>query len=455
MPSLKSVPHPALTRIPRSLCAALTLAFGMALGTAPAIAAPAGVPNAISYKGYLTDPSGTAINSNGKTIDVQVFNSASGGSALYAEQHTGVVVTQGRFDLLLGAAGTGWDTLDFTQPLWLSLTVDGETLSPRIALTAVPYARASGQIGELQAGQLCTSDGSHIDCTLAPADLITTTPAALLRLSAVAPGIECATGGQRLDTGVDVDRNGVLDEQEVSVSQVVCNGANGADGAQGLPGPTGTTGPVGPAGLSPLIATTPLAADPTASHCPQGGLQIDVGLDSNADGVLDNDEISGTEHVCHGEPGPQGEPGEKGDKGDPGEPGEQGETGPAGPPGATGAQGLPGPGVPSGGTTGQVLAKSSNADFATAWVTPAASGAATTRVRQAVANALMVAVSCQAGEVATGGGCTDRATTPKGPLWGSFPLCNSGACGNGATPNGWQCEFNDLSANNTAYVVCQ
>ena len=107
MPSLKSVPHPALTRIPRSLCAALTLAFGMALGTAPAIAAPAGVPNAISYKGYLTDPSGTAINSNGKTIDVQVFNSASGGSALYAEQHTGVVVTQGRFDLLLGAAGTG------------------------------------------------------------------------------------------------------------------------------------------------------------------------------------------------------------------------------------------------------------------------------------------------------------------------------------------------------------
>lgn len=46
--------------------------------------------------------------------------------------------------------------------------------------------------------------------------------------------------------------------------------------------------------------------------------------------------------------------------------GKQGPTGPAGPTGSTG------PGVPVGGTTGQILAKSSGTDYATQWVAPSA-----------------------------------------------------------------------------------
>lgn len=38
--------------------------------------------------------------------------------------------------------------------------------------------------------------------------------------------------------------------------------------------------------------------------------------------------------------------------------------------GPTGPQGITGEGVPPGGTTGQVLAKTSDADFATQWVDP-------------------------------------------------------------------------------------
>ena len=45
-----------------------------------------------------------------------------------------------------------------------------------------------------------------------------------------------------------------------------------------------------------------------------------------------------------------------------------GPTGPQGPAGATGAQGPAGQGVPAGGTTGQVLAKKTGADFDTEWV---------------------------------------------------------------------------------------
>lgn len=87
--------------------------------------------------------------------------------------------------------------------------------------------------------------------------------------------------------------------------------------------------------------------------------------------------------------GPQGPQGPKGDKGDTGATGpqgpqgiqgpqgEQGEAGPAGPTGATGATGpagAPGVGVPTGGTTGQVLSKASGTDYDTEWTTPEPGG---------------------------------------------------------------------------------
>jgi len=81
--------------------------------------------------------------------------------------------------------------------------------------------------------------------------------------------------------------------------------------------------------------------------------------------------------VAEGLPGPAGPAGPAGDPGPQGIAGVAGPTGPTGPAGATGpagpagtpgTNGTNGVGVPTGGTTGQVLAKSSNADYATQWV---------------------------------------------------------------------------------------
>jgi hypothetical protein len=55
-----------------------------------------------------------------------------------------------------------------------------------------------------------------------------------------------------------------------------------------------------------------------------------------------------------------------------GPPGPTGPPGPAGAAGAPGATGPAGPGVAAGGTTGQVLAKTSAVDYATGWTTPPA-----------------------------------------------------------------------------------
>lgn len=87
-----------------------------------------------------------------------------------------------------------------------------------------------------------------------------------------------------------------------------------------------------------------------------------------------------------GPAGPEGAQGPRGFKGDTGATGAQGPTGPTGPQGPTGATGAQGPtgpqgpqgeqgeqgpagiGVPSGGTTNQILAKTDNLDYNTKWM---------------------------------------------------------------------------------------
>lgn len=77
--------------------------------------------------------------------------------------------------------------------------------------------------------------------------------------------------------------------------------------------------------------------------------------------------------------GPKGDTGAKGAKGDTGAQGPAGDTGPIGPEGPEGPEGPQGPagadgadgeGVPLGGTTGQILSKTSETDYDTEWVDP-------------------------------------------------------------------------------------
>ena len=75
--------------------------------------------------------------------------------------------------------------------------------------------------------------------------------------------------------------------------------------------------------------------------------------------------------------GPQGDKGDQGDAGLQGIQGEKGDQGDAGLQGIQGDKGDTGEGVIVGGTTGQILAKSTNADYDTEWVDGATGGGAT------------------------------------------------------------------------------
>ena len=89
------------------------------------------------------------------------------------------------------------------------------------------------------------------------------------------------------------------------------DGTNGADGQDGLNGTDGQDGAYGKNGtngtdgLSALAETTHLGTG--GANCPDGGVQMDVGVDDNGNGVLDSSEIDQTTYICNGADGSDGD----------------------------------------------------------------------------------------------------------------------------------------------------
>ena len=104
----------------------------------------------------------------------------------------------------------------------------------------------------------------------------------------------CTTGGNTFEIGSDSNSDAVLDASEVGITVDICNGSQGPEGPQG---PAGDAGMNGTNALNALVSSSPEAS---GNNCANGGTRIDVGVDDNADGVLDTTEIDQTQYVCNG-----------------------------------------------------------------------------------------------------------------------------------------------------------
>jgi len=120
-------------------------------------------PSTVTYQGVLTDNSGVLINDTPNII-FALYDASMNGNQLWTETKTGVSVTNGLFQVELGS-GTSFGTLNFSQNLWLQITVGATVLTPRIAFTAGGYSLA-GKATSLQiatdagAGKVLTSDAN-------------------------------------------------------------------------------------------------------------------------------------------------------------------------------------------------------------------------------------------------------------------------------------------------------
>ena len=95
-----------------------------------------------------------------------------------------------------------------------------------------------------------------------------------------AAGDNCVTGGLKVQIGEDVDDSGTLGESEINaeLTQYVCNGI---------------------VGKNSLVITT---VEEAGENCVDGGVKIEVGIDANADGVLNDSEVNSalTKYICDG-----------------------------------------------------------------------------------------------------------------------------------------------------------
>lgn len=125
-------------RCPRTHVRKAAVLALLALLALPSIGG-AQVPGQVDFQGLLLDAAGDPVNGL-VDLDFALFDVDTGGSALWSELHTDVSVVDGVYDVALGSITPLTPTLLAGSSVYLEITVDGETLTPRRQLLAVPYA---------------------------------------------------------------------------------------------------------------------------------------------------------------------------------------------------------------------------------------------------------------------------------------------------------------------------
>jgi hypothetical protein len=95
----------------------------------------------------------------------------------------------------------------------------------------------------------------------------------VMRTAVEPAGANCASGGRKVESGLDRDHDGQLDDAEVLATSYVCDA---------------------PTRMLLLRAET----EPVGTHCSVAGTAVSAGLDLNGNGVLDDDEVSTVQYQC-------------------------------------------------------------------------------------------------------------------------------------------------------------
>ncbi|HSM54860.1 MAG TPA: hypothetical protein VK879_01795, partial [Candidatus Sulfomarinibacteraceae bacterium] len=91
-----------------------------------------------SHQGRLLDGDGNPVPDGNYNVEYRLFQQSSGGTAVYTDTQT-VSVENGLFTTSIGASDEITPSI-FSEPTWMELTIDGETLTPRQRLQGAPYA---------------------------------------------------------------------------------------------------------------------------------------------------------------------------------------------------------------------------------------------------------------------------------------------------------------------------
>jgi hypothetical protein len=143
------------------------------------------------------------------------------------------------------------------------------------SVAVAPGATCPAGGTEIRTGRDRNANGVLDDDEIERADTVCSAviPMTRTRVADVPAGPRCPAGGHVVMSGPDRNGDGVLDDDEVERSEVVCNG------------------------VAPTVLVR-VDAEPAGAHCASGGHAVRSGPDRNASGVLDDDEVATTTFVC-------------------------------------------------------------------------------------------------------------------------------------------------------------
>jgi hypothetical protein len=102
----------------------------------------AGVPGLVQYEGYLSDAKGVPVKDSKYAVTFKIYETATGGSAIWQETWSSLSVSKGQFRVLLGsqaALTSAFFQQHTTTYLGITVGTNAEML-PRQRIASVPYA---------------------------------------------------------------------------------------------------------------------------------------------------------------------------------------------------------------------------------------------------------------------------------------------------------------------------
>ena len=109
-------------------------------------------------------------------------------------------------------------------------------------------------------------------------------------------GVNCPTGGTRIDTGIDDNGDSILSSGEIDDTIFVCNGEDGNDGADGADGANGSS--------TTAMMVARLSIAPSYLGCNGTGQLLQQGLDDGSgngvaqNGILESGEVITSSLIC-------------------------------------------------------------------------------------------------------------------------------------------------------------
>jgi len=212
----------------------LTMMTGLMMGlgalTVPT-ASYAAVPQVIPYQGQLNDSTGVPINGTTNII-FSLYSTATGGTAIWTETHTGVNISKGLFKVDMGSV-SGFPVGTFSTPVWLGVTVGGDgEMSPRTPLNSAPFALHADDADTVGGASVSQLDQSaHVADTNNPHGV-----------TAAQVGADAAGAAAAVQTALTVHTGNTANPHSVTAAQVGADAAGAAAAVQtALTAHTGNT----------------------------------------------------------------------------------------------------------------------------------------------------------------------------------------------------------------------